>query len=219
MLKILERKQNMKKTKIYCAGPLFNTKEKEEMAEIAQALEINGFEVFLPHRDGLEFANLSQTFKGLGLSDRESELILNKSIYALDVFQVLDSDGLILNLNGRVPDEGAIAEAGIAWSAGKKICIYKDDVRSLIRGNDNPLVLGLSDFKTIKKKSEIPHKFRELFKHDNELTDRNSLFDNSNLENLYETGSKIISIMENSYSDQEICAKLLNILGDDRDTS
>lgn len=47
-----------KNFKIYCAGPLFNDKEKEEMTEIAVALEESGFGVFLPHRDGFEFAHL-----------------------------------------------------------------------------------------------------------------------------------------------------------------
>ncbi|MBM9519121.1 hypothetical protein JWG39_04725 [Desulforhopalus vacuolatus] len=49
----------MNDIKIYCAGPLFNNKEREEMQEIADGLEANDFDVFLPHRDGFEFANLS----------------------------------------------------------------------------------------------------------------------------------------------------------------
>jgi len=52
--------------RVYCAGPLFNEKEKEEMAEIAQALERHGFEVFLPQRDGLE---LSKCVQSLVLSE------------------------------------------------------------------------------------------------------------------------------------------------------
>ena len=42
--------------KIYCAGPPFNDKEREEMQEIADELEAKNFDVFLPHRDGFEFA-------------------------------------------------------------------------------------------------------------------------------------------------------------------
>jgi nucleoside 2-deoxyribosyltransferase len=116
--------------KIYCAGPLFNAKEREEMEQIAVLLEKSGFRVFLPHRDGIEFANLLDSFVGHGVPRSKALDILNKAIFNLDVFQVLDSDGLILNMNGRVPDEGAMVEAGIAWRAGKAIVIYSDDARS-----------------------------------------------------------------------------------------
>ena len=37
----------MNRKKIYCAGPLFNEKEKMEMLEIANVLEKNDFNVFL----------------------------------------------------------------------------------------------------------------------------------------------------------------------------
>ncbi|HYL80063.1 MAG TPA: hypothetical protein VEU07_04570, partial [Candidatus Acidoferrum sp.] len=42
--------------RIYCAGPLFNRPEQEEMAEIARALAGAGFSTFLPHKDGFVFA-------------------------------------------------------------------------------------------------------------------------------------------------------------------
>ena len=48
--------------KIYCAGPLFNPKEQEEMGQIASVLECKGYSVFLPQRDGLEFASSSLAF-------------------------------------------------------------------------------------------------------------------------------------------------------------
>ena len=44
--------------KIYCAGPLFNPKEQEEMQEIAHVLEQKGFTTFLAQRDGLLFEQL-----------------------------------------------------------------------------------------------------------------------------------------------------------------
>ncbi|OTP76147.1 Nucleoside 2-deoxyribosyltransferase [Caballeronia sordidicola] len=42
--------------RVYCAGPLFNARERAEMDSIASVLEQAGFSTFLPHRDGLEFA-------------------------------------------------------------------------------------------------------------------------------------------------------------------
>jgi nucleoside 2-deoxyribosyltransferase len=149
--------------KIYCAGPLFTAKEKEEMGQIARLLEKSGFRVFLPHRDGIQFASLLDSFIANGVPRPKAVEILNKAIFYLDVFQVLDSDGLILNMNGRVPDEGAIVEAGIAWQAGKTIVIYKDDARSLVDGNDNPLIMGLTGFKKLRDINEIPQVFKTHF--------------------------------------------------------
>ena len=81
-----------KTLKIYCAGPLFNDKEKEEMAEIAAVLEDNGFRVFLPHRDGFEFANLSDILKNMGLSADQANRLLNKAIFDLCMLRNLSYD-------------------------------------------------------------------------------------------------------------------------------
>jgi len=150
------------KPKIYCAGPLFNEKEKEEMAEIASSLESCGFDVFLPHRDGLEYAGLFPMLINKGIDDAAANRILNSAIFHLDSYMVLSCDGLILNLNGRVPDEGAMVEAGMAWASGKKVVIYKADSRSLINGSDNPLVLGLSAWGLAVNISDIPAKFSDM---------------------------------------------------------
>jgi nucleoside 2-deoxyribosyltransferase len=195
--------------KIYCAGPLFNAKEKEEMEDIAVTLENHGYKVFLPHRDGFEFANLSQTFSELGISEKESNLLLNKAIFTLDVYQVLDSHGLILNINGRVPDEGAMVEAGIAWNAGKKVVIYKNDARTLINGSDNPLLLGLSNFNIIDDINNIPKAFDAFFSKVN--IELNQIIDNSNLTDLYNRGAQIASLAKNR-DNNAICVKLIELL-------
>ena len=197
--------------KIYCAGPLFNIKEKEEMAEIAIALENRGYKVFLPHRDGFEFANLSQSFCQLGISEKEANLLLNKAIFTLDVYQVLDSNGLILNINGRVPDEGAMVEAGIAWNAGKKVVIYKNDARTLINGSDNPLLLGLSNFLTVSNIDAIPDVFDNHFSKVNDKDD--TIIDNSNLTGLYHKGAEIASLAKNCCDNSIICSRLIELLG------
>ena len=145
--------------KIYCAGPLFNPKEREEMQEIASVLENTGYQVFLPHRDGLEFANIFPNLLKKGITSQQAKEILNNAIFSLDVFHVTDSQGLVLNINGRVPDEGAMVEAGIAWACNKTIVIFKNDSRSLLEGNCNPMILGLSDFSYIENYEDIPKAF------------------------------------------------------------
>jgi nucleoside 2-deoxyribosyltransferase len=196
--------------KIYCAGPLFNPKEKEEMQEIATILENNGFDVFLPHRDGFEFVNLSKSFIKLGISDTDAKFILNKAIFTLDVFQVLNSDGLILNINGRVPDEGAMVEAGIAWNAGKMIVIFKNDARTLINGNDNPLLLGLSDFNVANDISSIPPTFNQLLLENSER--KNEKIDNYRIKKLFEKGRLIFELSSDLKNSDELCNQLINIL-------
>lgn len=149
--------------KVYCAGPLFNPKEREEMRQIASALEDAGYSVFLPQRDGLEFAELFPSFLKKGIPAQEAQKILNMAIFSLDVFQIIDSEGLLLNMNGRVPDEGAMVEAGIAWAHDKVVVIFRSDSRSLIEGNCNPLVLGLSDFSCVDSYGRIPAVFETKF--------------------------------------------------------
>jgi nucleoside 2-deoxyribosyltransferase len=151
------------KMRIYCAGPLFNDIEQQEMKAIAEALENAGYDTFLPQRDGLELANLLECAKKKNISHEEASILLSKAIFSLDIYQVTSCDGLVLNMNGRTPDEGAIVEAGVAWASDKKIVIYKNDKRSFMNGQDNPMVVGLSCFQTVKSYNEIAQKFQQLF--------------------------------------------------------
>jgi len=67
-----------------------------------------------------------------------------KLVFALDVFQCLDRcDAVVLNLDGRVPDEGAVMEASLAWTANKPVVIYKTTFITVLGGLDNPMVSGL----------------------------------------------------------------------------
>ena len=115
--------------------------------------------MFLPHRDGLEFANIFPSLLKKGVAPQQAKEILNNAIFSLDVFHVTDSQGLVLNINGRVPDEGAMVEAGIAWACNKVIVIFRNDSRSLLEGNCNPMILGLSDFSYIENYEDIPKTF------------------------------------------------------------
>jgi nucleoside 2-deoxyribosyltransferase len=149
--------------KIYCAGPLFNPKEREEMEQIASVLEDAGYSVFLPQRDGLEFVRLFPRLLEKNVAPQDAQKILNMAIFSLDVFQVMESHGLLLNMNGRVPDEGAMVEAGIAWAHNRAVVIFRSDCRSLIEGNCNPMVLGLSEFSFVSAYENIPIAFENRF--------------------------------------------------------
>jgi nucleoside 2-deoxyribosyltransferase len=202
------------KNKIYCAGPLFNKKEHEEMLEIAQALEQSGFSVFLPYRDGILLAEFGKEFKNAGFSEQKTNDILLRAIFCLDVYHVLDSEGLLLNMNGRVPDEGALIEAGMAWDAGKTVVIYKTDIRTLVDGKDNPMILGLSDFKTVKSYDEIVKTFLQKMNTSNGgKKEKDIIFNNQEVKNIYDQGEKISRLLQQKHSGSDVVNGIIEIIG------
>jgi len=143
--------------RIYCAGPLFNQAERREMTEIADTLCESGYTVYLPHRDGMEFRLILEVLVERGWPAAKAAHFLHAAIFALDVYQLaVACDAVVWNLNGRTPDEGAVSEAAMAWTLGKPIVAYKDDVRSLIAGRVNPLLVGMVDFETVEEIAAIP---------------------------------------------------------------
>jgi len=135
------------------------------MADIARTLEEAGFSTFLPHRDSFLFEEMHREFLRGGYDSSEATGLIQQAIFWLDVYEVLSGcQGLVLNMNGRVPDEGAVAECAMAWMAGKLIVLYKSDSRSLIHGSDNSLVLGLGSFARVSTIPEIAFAFKQLFR-------------------------------------------------------
>ena len=133
--------------KVYCAGPLFTNKEREEMQELADQLEQAGFSTFLPQRDGLELTACIDHLMRQGMAREPAGNLMSRAIFSVDIYQVLHGcDALVANLNGRVPDEGTVSEAAMAWSRGKPVVGYKADSRTAFGGQDNPLVAGLFQF-------------------------------------------------------------------------
>ncbi len=151
--------------RIYCAGPLFNRAERAAMAEIAATLEGAGFRAFLPQRDGLVLAEVRRELTRSGYEAGEAGRMAQTAIFRLDVFEVIQGcHGLVANLDGRVPDEGAVAEAAMAWMAGKAVVLYKSDSRSLVHGSDNPLVAGLGHFAAVSTIPEVASAFAQIFR-------------------------------------------------------
>ena len=142
---------------VYCAGPLFNQSERDEMTAIADALVGAGHTVYLPHRDGMEFRLVREILIGRGWDAEIAGQFLHEAIFALDVYQLtIACSAMVWNLNGRVPDEGAVAEAAMAWTLGKPLIAYQDDARSMIAGRMNPLLAGMVSFTTVDRVEDIP---------------------------------------------------------------
>lgn len=149
--------------RIYCAGPLFNDPERLEMQQIAEALERVGHETFLPHRDGLEFSQLLPALVDIGVAQDQADGVLQRAIFSLDVYQLLvGCEGVVVNLNGRVPDEGSVVEASLAWHAAKPLVLYKRDARTLLDGSDNPMLSGLGGFEVVRAIDQLPQALEQV---------------------------------------------------------
>ena len=142
---------------VYCAGPLFNLSERSEMTSIAETLVAAGHSVYLPHRDGMEFRLVREVLIERGWDAEVAGQFLHEAIFAMDIYQLaIACDAIVWNMNGRVPDEGAVSEAAIAWTLGKPLIAYQDDVRSMIAGRMNPLLAGLVEFTKVDCLEHIP---------------------------------------------------------------
>ncbi|MBI4550756.1 MAG: nucleoside 2-deoxyribosyltransferase domain-containing protein [Candidatus Latescibacteria bacterium] len=92
---------------IYFAGPLFSESEKRYNQRLTDRLEAIGYRVFLPQRDGIELNEPPH--------DQQTKDERRGAIFQLDVSKVLEADVFLFVLDGRVPDEGACVELGVAY--------------------------------------------------------------------------------------------------------
>ena len=115
--------------RIYFAAP----REKDYNLKVVKVLEDHGYQVFLPQRDGFLAPDLE------GLTEEE----LTKKIFDKDVSEVLKADIVFVLLDGRVPDEGACVELGIAYANGKRCYGFKTDARAVELNLElNPMITG-----------------------------------------------------------------------------
>jgi nucleoside 2-deoxyribosyltransferase len=102
--------------RIYFAGPLFCEAERVFNLRLAEKLEAKGYQVFLPQRDGVE----SEKPPYNEMANDE----LQKTMFELDRDKLHQADIFLFVLDGRVPDEGACVELGIAY--GQKHLLQQD---------------------------------------------------------------------------------------------
>lgn len=145
----------MLKNKIYFAGPLFSKAERHYNDQLCLQIENIDFKVFLPQRDGAELDK--SPYQEMTQSQR------NKVIFELDVMKVLDCDIFLFVLDGRVPDEGACFELGIAYN-------------QKVHNNSIKHIIGLhtdmrASFIDSKLNAMIEGAFDKIFTSENELID------------------------------------------------
>lgn len=94
--------------RLYFAAPLFSDAERAFNAALTERIEALGYDVFLPQRDGFE--KQGAVHDGMPVDE------VARQIFAKDSSEVFRSDVLLFVLDGRVPDEGAAVELGLAYA-------------------------------------------------------------------------------------------------------
>lgn len=120
-------------SKIYVAGPMFSQAELQFNEILADRLEALGHEVFLPQRSGFRMNELLQTM---------SPAEVSSLIFTTDYENIRKNDIFLINLDGRVPDEGACVALGLAYASGKPCYGLKTDPRSASADCNNPMIDG-----------------------------------------------------------------------------
>lgn len=125
--------------RIYLAGPLFSVAETAFNERLAAKLEGAGFHVFLPQRDGVE--RDKPPYDAMTPDDRR------RAMFDLDEAKIQESDVFLFVLDGRVPDEGACVELGIAHAHravtghGRLLVGLHTDTRAAFLGSKlNPML-------------------------------------------------------------------------------
>jgi nucleoside 2-deoxyribosyltransferase len=125
--------------KIYFAGPLMSLAERRFNSTLTEKLEAYGFNVFLPQRDGVESSK--PPFDKMTPDERR------KILFETDRDQILDSEIFLFVLDGRVPDEGACVELGMAYigkthfkSPGFIVGFHSDIRAAFIGARLNPML-------------------------------------------------------------------------------
>jgi nucleoside 2-deoxyribosyltransferase len=111
--------------RLYLAGPLFTTAEREFNDRLAALLRKAGYDVFLP-----------QEHEQRDKSARE--------IFLNDVEGVDWADAVVANMDGPDPDSGTCWECGYAYRK-KPIVLYRTDFRAAHEPDKSPYNLMLTE--------------------------------------------------------------------------
>jgi nucleoside 2-deoxyribosyltransferase len=115
--------------KIYLAGPLFTTPERDWNDGLAARLTAGGHDVYLPQAHPA----LERTGRAIFLNDLEG----------LD-----GADGVVAIMDGADPDSGTSWECGYAYAKGKPVVLFRSDFRGSGDARDipyNAMLIGAAD--------------------------------------------------------------------------
>lgn len=115
--------------KIYLAGSLFTTPEREFNVQLADRLRTAGHDVYLPQEHPA--------------SERTGAAIFRKDLEGLDW-----ADGVVAIMDGADPDSGTCWECGYAYAMKKPVVLFRSDVRGSGDAADipyNAMLIGAAD--------------------------------------------------------------------------
>jgi nucleoside 2-deoxyribosyltransferase len=122
--------------RVYYAASLFNEAEREFNRQVVAMIHELGYSTWFPQEDVGVLTDLMEE-KGMTLPE------VRDYIFDLNIKEVQEADIVVFVLDGRVPDEGACIEAGIAWAMGRPIYGLKTDIRNGEPGGNNIMIDGI----------------------------------------------------------------------------
>ena len=123
--------------RVYYAASLFNEAEREFNRKVVAMIQDLGYSTWFPQEDvGL----LTDFIEKDGMTLEEART----HIFNLNIGEVKAADLVVFCVDGRVPDEGACIEAGIAWGMNKRIIVLKTDFRDGEPGGNNIMIDGIA---------------------------------------------------------------------------
>ncbi len=142
----------------YYAAGLFNEGERQFNLKVKRMLDELGFVTWFPQED----AGFIEDYLAQGMTLDEAR----HHIFEQNLEAVRAADVLIFNLDGRVPDEGACIEAGVAFGWDKRLIGLQTDFRAVEPGGNNLMIDGVLQYEIAKTVEEL----REMLTSDDGLT-------------------------------------------------
>lgn len=155
----MDRVENPKSARIYCAGPMGGAQDFATMRALSAMLREAGYNTFAPVDDGFPLLELFRLMDEAGWSPEkkaEDRYYLMVAVFAFDLFNLLEHcQAIVANLSpfeccSVNPDSGTVMELSLAYAAGRPLVAYKDkDIRyfpvgsTLQNGWDNPMIIGM----------------------------------------------------------------------------
>lgn len=130
------------KPAIYMAGPLFNEGDRYTNQRNSDRLRALGYTTFLPQEVVIT---------------NKSTVLVKAACFYMDLKAIRLADALVVNCNGIEIDSGTAAEIGLGYGLGKKLVLYKSDVRNYYNETFrlNNFVGGLVDNRVYRTIDEV----------------------------------------------------------------
>lgn len=148
-----------RRPRAYYAAGLFNLGERAFNREVKAVLDELGYETWFPQ----ESAGLLDDYIDDGMSLDEAR----HKIFKMNLRAVEECDVLVFVLDGRVPDEGACIEAGVAFGRAKRCIGLKTDFRIVEGGGNNLMIDGILDYRIAGSLEEL----REMLDEERAIVD------------------------------------------------